>query len=252
MHVTIDASIPAQLRAMVRLQLIDSKLDELIKLRGDLPETIRDLEDEKQGLETRVANLQEEAKEHALLDKKADSGIKDAEALIKRYTDQQLQVRNNREYDALTKEIEAQRLAIEEFKKTLELVKLAEEPRRLQVEEASMRLRSLDLDLAQKKKELSEVMAETQTEEENLNQLRDAAVAAVDVRYLNAYNRLRTRVRDGRAVIALVRGAAGGYSVPPQRQVDVRQRQRVIVCEHTGRIVVDEDIFHEVGREMNF
>lgn len=247
---TLDTSIPGQLRALIRLQYLDSQLDNLKKLQGSLPNEIRDLEDEKTGLETRLRNLTQEADEDERMQKDAEASIRDSEALIKRYTEQQNTVRNNREYDALTKEIEAQRQRIIEAQARMDGVKNNATDREVTREEATVRLGELDTLLASKRSELSDVMDETRSEADAISERRAAATEAVDVRYLNAYERLRSRVRDGRAVVPLERGAAGGYAVPPQRQVEIRQRTRIIPCENTGRIIVDEVLFREVGSEM--
>ncbi|MBE2186272.1 MAG: hypothetical protein IAE99_05810 [Rhodothermales bacterium] len=248
---TLDTSIPGQLRALIRLQYLDSQLDNLKKLQGSLPNEIRDLEDEKTGLETRLRNLTQEAEEDERTQKDAEASIRDSEALIKRYTEQQNTVRNNREYDALTKEIEAQRQRIIEAQARMDGVKNNVSDREITREEATVRLGELDTLLASKRSELSDVMDETRSEADAISERRTAATEAVDARYLNAYERLRSRVRDGRAVVPLERGAAGGYAVPPQRQVEIRQRTRIIPCENTGRIIVDEVLFREVGDEMS-
>ena len=246
-----DTSVSAQLRALARLQHIDSRIDQLEKLRGDLPEEIRDLDDEKAGLETRTQKFEEEAKQREVNKRQAELDIKDAEALIKKYEEQQLQVRNNREYDALTKEIEAQKNRITAAQNTITEIEESAEAHEAGRVEAQERLAELEGVLQAKRQELDDVMAETRQEQEQLEETRDDAKEAVDKRYLRAYDRLRGRVRDGRAVVPLVRGAAAGFAVPPQRQVEIRQRNRIVVCEHTGRIVIDEDLFNEVHDEVN-
>ncbi len=240
-----EPSISAQLRALVRLQRVDSELDHLAKLRGDLPNEIGDLEDEKSGLDTRLENYAQEAQDHAIALKQLENDIRDSENLIRKYTEQQNTVRNNREYDALTKEIEAQRQRIIDAQGRIDEMKAAEAPRLQAIDEARVRLEELDTLLREKRGQLSHVLDDTRLEQEELEKRRATAAEAVDERYLRAYNRLRTRMRDGRAVVPLERGAASGYAVPPQRQVDVRQRNRIIVCENTGRIIVDEELYNE-------
>jgi predicted nucleic acid-binding Zn-ribbon protein len=250
MVATIETTIGEQLRALVRLQHVDSKIDQLKKLRGDLPEEIRDLEDEKAGLETRLEKLETESKETEVGKRQSELDIKESEELIKRYEEQQLQVRNNREYDALTKEIEAQRQRITDAQANIELMDSSVPEREESVVAAKARLTDLDLLLDGKRKELEEVLDDTKSEQAQLEEKRAVAAESVDARYLRAYDRLRTRVRDGRAVVPLVRGAAAGYSVPPQRQVEIRQGNRIVACEHTGRIIVESQLYEVTSKEM--
>ena len=245
-----ESGIGEQLKALIRLQHVDSRIDQLQQMRGDLPDEIRDLEDEKTGLETRIANLKQEAKENEVSGRQADLAIKESEGLIKKYEEQQLQVRNNREYDALTKEIESQKQRILDSKLQIETIAQTAETSISAISEAELRLSELTDLLKTKKKELSEVMSDTEQEQRDLEKKREEAEEAVDKRYLRAYNRLRSRVRDGRALVPLVRGAASGYAVPPQRQVEIRQRNRIVACEHTGRIVVDSELFAETIQEL--
>jgi len=250
MVTAIESSIGDQLRAVIRLQHVDSKIDQIKKLRGDLPEEIRDLEDEKAGLETRVEKYESEAKENEVSRKQSDLDIRDAEDLIKKYEEQQLQVRNNREYDALTKEIEAQRNRITDAQNRIEVIDGSKDEREAAIAAARLRLEELESILAAKKAELEEVLNDTKSEQADLEKKRKAAAKEVDQRYLRAYDRLRNRLRDGRAVVPLVRGAAGGFAVPPQRQVEIRQGNRIVACEHTGRIIVDLDLFQKTTKEM--
>jgi len=242
---TAEHSISDQLVALILLQNIDSKIDQIKKLRGDLPEEISDMEDEKAGLTTRLEKLKQEVKDNTVAAGQAENDIKDAEGLIKKYEEQQLQVRNNREYDALTKEIEAQKQRITDATARGEELELQKPAVDASIEEAEERLKGLVAELDQKKGELAEVMEDTKSEQAGLEKQRKKAEKEVDERYVRAYNRLRSRVRDGRAVVPLERGAAAGFSVPPQRQLEIRQRNRIVACEHTGRIVVDGDLFKE-------
>ena len=248
---TRESNTGAQLRALIRLQHIDNRIDQLEKLRGDLPEEIRDLEDEKAGLETRIENYKQEAKDNEVAKRQADVDIKEAEQLINKYEDQQLEVRNNREYDALTKEIKAQKERIEEAEQKIEEIEGSVDSREEAIEEAEERLGSLEEVLEEKHEELDQVLEETQQEQGDLEKTREEAEEEVDERYLRAYRRLRDRMRDGRAVVPLERGAAAGFAVPPQRQVEIRQRDRIIVCEHTGRVVVDSDLYDETVEEIS-
>lgn len=245
-----EHSINEQLKALIRLQYIDSKIDQVKKMRGDLPEEIRDLEDEKAGLKTRLEKYQQEAKENEIIKRQSEMDIKESEALIKRYEEQQLQVRNNREYDALTKEIEAQRQRISDAEARIQAIEGSAESQAEMIQEAEGRYQELADILKAKQEELHGVLEDTKQEQSGLEESRLAAEAAVDKRYLRAYSRLRSRVRDGRAVVKLERGAAAGFAVPPQRQVEIRQRNRIIACEHTGRIIVDGDLYDETAHEM--
>jgi uncharacterized protein len=243
-------SIEDQLRALIRLQLIDSRIDQVTKMQGDLPEEIRDLEDERAGLQTRIEKARRDAHEGEVLRKKLKLDVAESEGLIKKYEEQQLQVRNNREYDALTKEIEAQRQRIQNAIETTEELQGRDAANEESVTAAEERLAELDEILAEKRRELDQVVSETQAESEEYERQREAAKEAIDARYLRAYERLRTRVRDGRAVVPIERGAAAGYTVPPQRQVEIRQRDRIIVSEHDGRIIVDDQLYREVSEAM--
>lgn len=245
-----SSSIGEQLKALVRLQYIDSRIDQTDKLRGDLPDEIRDLEDEKEGLQTRIAKYRQEEKEHEVARRQADLDVKDAEGLIKKYEEQQLQVRNNREYDALTKEIENQRQRIIDTHTRVAEMDASVEERQQGIAEAEARLADIEDILQRKQAELDAVLDETKQEQTELETLRQEAEKAVDSRYLRAYQRLRTRLRDGRAVVPLERGAAAGFAVPPQRQVEIRQRNRIVACEHTGRIIVDSELYEHTIREI--
>jgi predicted nucleic acid-binding Zn-ribbon protein len=250
MVTAVESSIGEQLRALIRLQHVDSKIDQIKKLRGDLPEEIRDLEDEKAGLETRVDKYEHEEKENEVNQKQSELDIKDAEDLIRKYEEQQLQVRNNREYDALTKEIEAQRNRITDSQNRIEIIDGSKDEREAAIAAARVRLEELESILSSKKAELEEVLNDTKSEQSDLEAKRKAAAKEVDSRYLRAYERLRNRLRDGRAVVPLVRGAAGGFAVPPQRQVEIRQGNRIVACEHTGRIIVDPELYQKTTKEM--
>lgn len=246
-----ETSIGEQLKSLIRLQHIDSRIDQVEKLRGDLPDEIRDLEDEKTGLETRIKKLKQEQVDNELAYRQSEKDIKDAENLIKRYEEQQLQVRNNREYDALTKEIEAQRQRIVDANAQMEEVVNTRAEKETSIQEADTRLTDLDQVLENKRRELNEVLQDTRQEQEALEVRRKEAEQAVDPRYLRAYLRLRNRLRDGRAVVPLERGAAAGFSVPPQRQLEIRQRNRIVACEHTGRIIVDNELYSDTVSEFD-
>ena len=244
-------SIENQLRALVRLQAVDSRIDQLDKLRGDLPDEIRDLEDEKAGLETRLSQIGSEKKEGEVQRKKLKLDIAESEGLIRKYEEQQLQVRNNREYDALTKEIEAHRQRIQNAHDEIESLEGRDVDNEEVISTADERLKELEAMLKEKNDELSHVEKDTAKEQKAFEKARAKAAEDIDSRYLRAYERLRGRMRDGRAVVPIERGAAAGYLVPPQRQVEIRQRDRIIVSEHDGRIVVDSDLYREVQESLD-
>ena len=246
----LETSIGEQLKALIRLQHIDSKIDQVTKLRGDLPDEIRDLEDEREGLITRIEKLKNERGDNEAMKKRSEFDIKEAEEFIKKYEEQQLQVRNNREYDALTKEIEAQKQRIVDANLRIEELTLRAPEHEVNVDAAQERLAALDEILGGKRAELNEVLDDTKHEQAALESQRNDAETGVDSRYLRAYKRLRNRLRDGRAVVPLERGAAAGFAVPPQRQLEIRQRNRIVACEHTGRIVVDQELYEETIREI--
>jgi predicted nucleic acid-binding Zn-ribbon protein len=234
-----------QIVSLIRLQHIDSRINQIDKLRGDLPNDIADLDDEREGLSTRIERYKQELEEHEDRRREAERLISESEGAIERYEKQQLQVRNNREYDALTKEIESHRQRITEAQTSLESFEEFKEESEGNIAEAQARLDELSALVDEKKKELEVVIGDTENEMKDLNKLRDTTAESIDDRYLSAYHRLRDRLRDGRAVVPLIRGAAGGFAVPPQRQVEIRQGNRIVVCEHTGRIIVDENLFIE-------
>ncbi len=247
---THETTIGDQLTALISLQHIDSKIDQIKQLRGDLPEEIRDLEDEKEGLTLRLEKLKQEKSDFETGTTQAEKDAKEAEGLIKKYEEQQLQVRNNREYDALTKEIEAQKQRIIDSKAKGEEIEAASPLHDVAVEEAEARLKELDEVLEAKRTELTEVLEDTKQEQASIEKKRKKAAKAVDSRYLRAYERLRSRLRDGRAVVPLVRGAASGFSVPPQRQLEIRQQNRIVACEHTGRIIVDGSLYKSTVKKV--
>ena len=247
---TIETKISSQLRALIRLQHIDTLIYQVVKERGDLPEEIRDLEDEAAGLQTRMNNIKTEQEKTEQTRRRSEFDIEDAETLIKKYEEQQLQVRNNREYDALTKEIEAQHERIFEAKELITNTEGTLEEGAAQIDEAQQRFSDLEDVLREKRTQLEEVLSTTEKQMASLEDLRKEAESQVDERYLLAYQRLRKRYRDGRAVVRLHRGAAGGFAVPPQRQMEIRQRNRIIPCEQTGRIIVDSEFYEQATSDL--
>lgn len=237
-----DRTVENKLRALYELQLIDSQIDKIRIIRGELPMEVRDLEDEVAGLETRIANFQHDldSLEKQITDKK--QLIKDSQAATKKYETQQMNVKNNREYESLTKEIEFQGLEIQLAEKRIKEYSSDIVSKKLLIENAQNALDERQKDLELKKNELDNIVAETQKEEEQLIKKSQASSAIIDERLLSAYSRVRKSARNGLAVVTVQRDACGGCFniIPPQRQLDIRQHKKVIVCEHCGRILVDE------------
>jgi predicted nucleic acid-binding Zn-ribbon protein len=245
----IDASVEGKLKALYQLQLIDSEIDRLRTIRGELPLEVSDLEDTVTGLETRLKNVTEEVEEleNQLNEKKQN--IKDFQANIKKYEAQQNKVRNNREYDAITKEIEFQNLEIQLAEKRIKEAKVSVVLKAELLEKSKIDFEERSKDLKVKKSELEEIISETEKEEKQL--LIDSAAAAANIedRLLNAYKRIRSNTRNGLAVVAVERDACGGCynKIPPQRQLDIRTNKKIIVCEHCGRVLVDGMLIPDSG-----
>ena len=239
-----ENSIEDKIRALYQLQLIDSEIDQIRNVRGELPLEVNDLEDEIAGLETRVGNYTEEAAAQDEQIKMRKQAIKDANAQIKKYQTQQMGVKNNREYDSLSKEIEFQQLEIQLSEKRIKEHTNDLAAKKQIVEASEGLLEGRKSDLKNKKSELDSIIAETEKEEVLLLKESKKAETIIDERLLTAYKRIRNNVRNGLAVVSIARDACGGCfnKIPPQRQLDIRQRKKVIVCEHCGRILVDPAI----------
>ena len=238
----VDYSMHDKIIALYELQKIDSKIDEINKIKGELPLEVEDLEDEIAGLTTRIENINAEIEELTDLTKQRKREIEEAKMKIAKYTEQQNNVRNNREFDALTKEIEYQELEIQLAEKRLKEYSADVRNKKRVVEEAEALAADRNIDLEAKRKELDGIEAETAKEVEALNAQQAKAQAVIDDRLLTAYNRIRSNVHNGLAVVTIKRDACGGcYNrIPPQRQVEVRQGKKIIVCEYCGRILVAE------------
>jgi predicted nucleic acid-binding Zn-ribbon protein len=237
----MESTVANKLGALMRLQTIDSQLDEIRRVRGDLPEEVRDLEDEIAGYEVRVNKFDEEIQ--GLNDNIAarKQAIKDSENLIRKYEEQQTNVRNNREYDAITKEIELQRLEIQISEKKIKESYYQIEQKNNEIAGTKQKLEERRKDLDSKNGELQVIVSESEEEERQLMTEREEAVRAIEDRLLSAYSRIRQNVRNGLAVVTVKRDACGGCfnTVPPQRQSDIASHKKIIVCEHCGRIFAD-------------
>ncbi|MGD9978052.1 MAG: zinc ribbon domain-containing protein [Bacteroidales bacterium] len=242
-----ELSVEEKLRILFQLQLVDSKIDRIKMLRGELPLEVQDLEDEIEGLETRTGNLKQEidSLEVQVTNKKQE--IKDAETLIKKYNEQQKNVRNNREFDSLTKEIEYQTLEIELCEKRIKEYTQQIKDKKQAIEQSNKQLEERSHDLATKRLELDNIVNETQKEEDELQRKSEEYVNHIEPRIYSAYRRIRGNARNGLAVVTVQRDACGGCfnKIPPQRQLDIKIRKKIIVCEYCGRILVDDTIADE-------
>jgi len=239
-----EYSVEEKLSALVRLQKIDSKLDEIKILKGELPMEVSDLEDEIQGLHSRQTRIEEEINGITDFIEQKKNAIKEAEALVKKYQKQSDAVKNNREYEALNKEIEMQELEGKLAEKHIRDAneELAEKAKVL--EQTKKLISSKDTSLKQKKSELEKIIADTEKEEKHYSKLSTEARENIDDRLLYSYDRIRKSYRNGLAVVPVERDACGGCfnAIPPQRQSEIRQHKKIIVCENCGRILVDEEL----------
>jgi predicted nucleic acid-binding Zn-ribbon protein len=244
----MEITVPQKLDALLELQRIDSQIDELLKIRGDLPEEVRDLEDELAGYETRIGKFKAEIDELNQEIQNNKSGIKESEKLIKKYQEQQNNVRNNREFEAISKEMESQELDIQLFEKKNRELLFRVEKKNLEIEEIESRLSGRAADLEAKKGELDNIIAESTEDEKKLRLERDEAASRIEERLMYSYNRIRQNSVNGLAVVMVRRGACGGCfnQVPPQRQADIREKKKIIVCEHCGRVLADVEVLEEV------
>jgi predicted nucleic acid-binding Zn-ribbon protein len=247
----VDASMEAKLKLLYQLQQTDSKIDAIKLLRGELPLEVQDLEDHVQGLKTRVANYQAEIKDIESVIAKKKIEIEEARALIKKYEAQQSNVKNNREYDSITKEIEYQTLEAELSEKRVKEFTVQLKERKQQLDEAKVLMTERIQDLANKKKELEDIVSETSKEEKELLKESKVIQAQIDERMLKAYSRVRANARNGLAVVTVRRDACGGCfnKIPPQRQLDICLSKKIIVCEYCGRILVDSNFASEAEKE---
>jgi len=239
-----DISVEEKLRSLYEMQRVDAEVDQIRTLRGELPLEVQDLEDEIAGLETRSTNLNNEVKELVETIAKKKQEIKEAGLLIKKYEAQQMNVRNNREFDSISKEIEFQNLEIELCEKRIKEFTVDMNSKKAFIENLDGTFAEKKADLESKKAELDEIVSETQKEEGKLIDKSDSFKDRIEERLLTAYSRIRANARNGLAVVTVERDACGGCfnKIPPQRQMDIRSRKKIIVCEYCGRILVDRYI----------
>ena len=247
-----ELSVEDKLRAIYDLQLIDSRIDEIRNVRGELPLEVEDLEDEVAGLSTRSEKLKSELDVIEDLIKTKKNAIDEHKEAIKKYTKQQESVRNNREYNSLTKEVEFQELEIQLAEKQIKEMKASIEHKKEVIANSKEKLESKTIHLKHKKSELDAIMAETQKEEEFLSQKSAEYEAQIEERLLAAYKRIRSSVRNGLAVVSIERGASAGsfFTIPPQTQVEIASRKKIITDEHSGRILVDSTLAEEEREKM--
>jgi len=242
-----EMTVAEKLKALYDKQLVDTAIDKIKILRGELPLEVQDLEDEIEGLQTRVSKYDEDIEnlEKSIAGKKQE--ISNAQDLIKKYEEQQNNVRNNREYDSLSKEIEFQTLEIELCEKRIREFTAQIEEKKVVIGESTEVLDERKLDLENKKKELEDIIDETKKEEEGMVKKSEDLENIIEPRLISAYTKIRGNARNGLAVVPVERDACGGCfnKIPPQRQLDIASRKKVIVCEYCGRILVDAKMSEE-------
>lgn len=239
----VDYTMQERIQALYELQKIDSRIDEINKVKGELPIEVSDLEDEVAGLQTRIDHIQAEIDEVTALTREAKEEIEQSKMQIAKYEEQQQNVRNNREFDAIGKEIEYQQLQIQLCEKHLKEYSAKMKIKKQQLEDAEAVKADRMIDLTNKRTELDSIDAETAKDVETLQTQADKARLVIDERLLAAYSRIRSNVRNGLAVVPVKRDACGGCfnRIPPQRQSEIRQGKRIIICEYCGRILVNDD-----------
>lgn len=250
---TKELSVEDKLRAIYSLQLIDSKIDEIRNVRGELPLEVEDLEDEVEGLTKRLDKFKGDLDAIDTQVKEKKNAIEEHKSTIKKYQDQQKNVRNNREYNSLSKEIEFQELEIQLAEKHIKEMKASIEHKKEVVAQTKEKLDSKQNHLKHKKAELKDIMAETEKEESLLLDKSAAYEKKIEERLLTAYKRIRGSVRNGLAVVSIERGASAGsfFTIPPQTQMEIAGRKRILTDEHSGRILIDSVLADEVKEEMD-
>ncbi|MBF02625.1 MAG: hypothetical protein CMP76_04945 [Flavobacterium sp.] len=247
-----ELSVEDKLRALYALQLVDSKIDEIRNVRGELPLEVEDLEDEVAGLTTRLDKLKSDLETIDVQIKEKKNAIDDHKANIKKYLEQQKNVRNNREFNSLTKEVEYQELEIQLAEKHIKEMKASIEHKKEVLAQSKEKLEAKQQHLKHKKSELSDIMSETEKEENFLLEKSAEYQSQIEDRLLSAYNRIRNSVRNGLAVVSIERGASAGsfFTIPPQTQMEIAGRKKIITDEHSGRILIDNVLADEVKEEM--
>lgn len=244
MAVQKEIPVEEKLLALFTLQQIDAKINEIKTIRGELPIEVRDLEDELEGLKTRIAHLEQDLTDAEQVIANYKAAKKEAEAQVKKYEKQQDNVKNNREFDALSKEIEMAKLEAQLNEKRAKDYVETVNAKQTALEEAQKNIKEKEKFLKTKKSELDNVISETEAEEFELNEQANEARKSIEERLLMGYDKIRRNYKNGLAVVTVQRDACGGCfnRIPPQRQIEIRQHRKVILCEHCGRILVDESL----------
>ncbi|MDT0646131.1 hypothetical protein RM545_05465 [Zunongwangia sp. F260] len=248
-----DVTVEEKLRALYDLQLVDSRIDEIRNVRGELPLEVEDLEDEVAGLNTRLEKLEADIEviENDIKSKK--NLIDESKTAMKKYSEQQKNVRNNREFNALSKEVEFQELEIELAEKNIKEYKAQIEQKKEVIAKTTERVDERKKHLEHKKNELDEILAETEKEEQALIDKSKEYEQNIEERLVKAYKRIRTNVKNGLAIVPVERGASGGsyFTIPPQVIMEIAGRKKIITDEHSGRILVDEELAKEEQEKMD-
>ena len=249
---TKELTVEDKLRALYNLQLIDSRIDEIRSVRGELPLEVEDLEAEIAGLTTRIEKHNTDVENFKTEISNRNIAIDEAKELMKKYADQQKNVRNNREFDALTKEIEFQELEIQLCEKKIREAKAKIEQKKETIAKTTTKLDTQQAHLDHKKGELDSILAETQEEETKLNEMSEEKANSIDTHLVEAYHRIRNSVKNGLAVVAIERGAAGGsyFTIPPQIQIEIASRKKITIDEYSGRILVDAALAQEEQEKL--
>jgi len=249
----VEYSVEERLRALYDLQLIDSRIDKIRSVRGELPLEVEDLEDEISGLGVRIEKIEAELEEFEIGIKDKLNKIEESKALIKKYNDQQKNVRNNRAFESLSKEIEYQELEIEYLEKQINEIKAQIELKKEKLDETNSLKEERNSHLEHKKNELDSIMKETEKEENELLSKSEEFQSKIDDSLLVSYQKIRSSVKNGLAVVPVERGASAGsfFVIPPQVQLDISSRKKFIIDEHSGRILVDKELANEEETKMN-
>ena len=247
-----ELTVEERLRALYDLQLIDSRVDEIRNVRGELPLEVRDLEDEVEGFKLRLQKLEDSLTDIDNQIKAKKNLIEEAKALIKKYNEQQKNVRNNREFNSLAKEVEFQELEIQLAEKHINEFKAQIEQKKEVIDGTKERLKEREDHLKHKKGDLDAILAETEKEEKVLLEKSEEYKTKIEERLAKAYTKIRTNVKNGLAVVPIERGASGGsyFTIPPQVQVEIASRNKIITDEHSGRILVDAELAEEQKVKM--
>ncbi|MDA8572149.1 hypothetical protein N9K85_02475 [Flavobacteriaceae bacterium] len=247
-----ELTVEERLRALYNLQLIDSRVDEIRNVRGELPLEVRDLEDEVEGFKLRLQKLEDSLTDIDNQIKSKKNLMEEAKVLIKKYNEQQKNVRNNREFNSLAKEVEFQELEIQLAEKHIKEFKAQIEQKKEVIEGTKERLQEREEHLKHKKGDLDAILAETEKEEKVLLEKSEQYKTKIEDRLAKAYTKIRTNVKNGLAVVPIERGASGGsyFTIPPQMQMEIASRKKIITDEHSGRILVDAELAEEQKAKM--